>query len=116
MGDERLRRALGWGSVGSGLVLLAFADRVCRLLQLRDRSAHVRAAGLRDVIIGLGIVTRRDRRPWLWARSLSDAFDSAWLWKTVRERPRGAGGRAAVAAGGLGLTLIDFAAILTPKG
>ncbi|WNG44043.1 hypothetical protein F0U60_07995 [Archangium minus] len=116
MDDARLQRALGWGSLGSGLVLLAFANRVCRLLQLRGRSMHVRAAGLRDVVIGLGIVTRRDRRPWLWARSVSDAFDSAWLWKTARERPRGAGRRAALAAGGLGLTLIDFAAVLTPKG
>ncbi|HEX8822889.1 MAG TPA: hypothetical protein VF794_23380 [Archangium sp.] len=112
MGDERLPRALGWGSVGSGLVLLAFADRIRRLLRLRGRSAHVRAAGMRDVVIGLGLLMHRDRRPWLWARSVSDALDTAWLWKTVRERPRGARRRAAVAAGGLGLTLVDFAEVL----
>lgn len=116
MNDERLRRALGWGSVGSGLVLLAFAGRICRLLRLRGRSAHVRAVGARDVVIGLGIVMRRDRRPWLWARTVSDAFDSAWLWKTVRERPRGAGRRAVVAAAGIGLTLVDFAEVLPPQG
>ncbi len=73
---------------------------------------HVRAAGVRDVVIGLGLVMRRDRRPWLWARSVSDALDTAWLWKTVRERPRGASRRAALAAGGVGLTLVDFAAVL----
>ncbi len=111
MGDERLQRALGWGSVGSGLALLALADRIRRLLRLRDRSAHVRAAGVRDVIIGLGLVTRRDRRPWLWARLVSDALDTAWLWKTVRERPHGSRRRAVVAAGGLGLTLVDLAGV-----
>ncbi len=112
MDDERLQRALGWGSLGSGLVLLAFADRICRFLRLRGRSMHLRAVGVRDVVIGLGIVMQRERRPWLWARSLSDAFDTAWLWKTVRERPRGAGRRAAIATGGVGLTLVDFAEVL----
>ena len=112
MEDERVERVLGWGSVASGLVLLAFADRLRRLLRLRSRSVHVRAAGVRDVVIGLGLVMQRDRRPWLWARSVSDALDTAWLWKTVGERPCGAGRRAAVAVGGVGLTLVDFAEAL----
>ncbi|HEY0093976.1 MAG TPA: hypothetical protein VGB96_06615 [Archangium sp.] len=112
MNGECLRWALGWGSVGSGLVLLAFADRIRRLLQLRGRSGHLRAAGVRDIVIGLGLVRQRDRRPWLWARSISDALDTAWLWKTVRERPRGAGRRAVVAVGGVGLTLVDLAEVL----
>lgn len=112
MGDERLRRALGWGSVGSGLLLLVFAHRIRRLLRLPGRSGALRAAGVRDVLIGLGIVLGRDRRPWLWARSVSDALDTAWLCKTVRGSPRGAGRRAAVTAGGVGLTLVDVVAVL----
>ena len=115
MGDERPRRALGWGSVGSGLVLLAFADRIRRLLRLPGRSGNLRAAGVRDIVIGLGLVRQRDRRPWLWARSISDALDTAWLWKTVRKRPRGAGRRAVVAVGGVGLTLVDLAEVLREK-
>ena len=103
MGDERLRRALGWGSVGSGLALLLFAPRIRRLLRLPARSGALRAVGARDVLIGMGLVMGRDRRPWLWARSVSDALDTAWLWKARRP---------AVAVGGLGLTLVDFAEVL----
>ena len=103
MADERLQRALGWGSVGSGLLLLVFAHRVRRLLRLPCRSGALRAAGLRDVLIGLGLVMGRHRRPWLWARSVSDALDTAWLWKT---------GRAAVVVGGVGLTLVDCVEVL----
>jgi len=103
MGDERLRRALGWGSMGSGLLLLVFAHRIRRLLRLPCRSGALRAAGARDVLIGLGLVMGRDRRPWLWARAVSDALDTAWLWKK---------GRAAVAVGGVGLTLVDFVEVL----
>lgn len=110
MGNERLQQALGWGSMGSGLILLGFGGRIGRFLGLPDRSAHLRAVGARDIIIGLGLVIRRDRRPWLWARLVSDTLDTAWLWKTVRQRPRGAGRRAAVATGGVGLTLVDVAA------
>jgi hypothetical protein len=108
---ERLPLTLGWGSVGTGWVLLAFAGRVCRLLRLPDRTGLVRAVGVRDVIIGLGLVLGRERLPWLWARSVSDALDTAWLWKTVRERPHGSRRRAVVAAGGLGLTLVDLAGV-----
>jgi len=103
MADERLQRALGWGSVGSGLLLLVFAHRVRRLLRLPCRSGALRAAGLRDVLIGLGLVRGRDRRPWLWARSVSDALDTAWLWKK---------GHAAITAGGVGLTLVDLVEVL----
>lgn len=112
MEKEPLERALGWGSVVSGLGLLTLAHRICRLLQLPTRERNVRAVGARDVLIGLGILGQRNRRPWLWARSVSDAFDTAWLWRTVREHPRGAGRRAVVAAGGVGLTLVDLAETL----
>jgi hypothetical protein len=111
MADERLQRALGWGSVGTGLVLLAFAGRVCRFIRLPGRSGLVRAVGVRDVLVGLGLVLGQERLPWLWARSLSDALDTAWLWKTVRERPHDSSRRAVIAVGGLGLTLVDLVGV-----
>jgi hypothetical protein len=111
MKDERLQCSLGWGSVGTGLVLLAFAGRVCRLMRLPGRTRLVRALGVRDVLIGLGVVRGRHRLPWLWARSLSDALDTAYLWKTVRQRPHDSSRRALLAVGGLGLTLVDLAGV-----
>jgi hypothetical protein len=107
MDDERPRRALGWGSMGSGLLLLSFAHRIRRLLRLPVRSGPLRAVGARDVLIGLGVVLGRHRLPWLWARSVSDALDTAWLWKK---------GRTALAVGGLGLTLVDLVAVRLTRG
>lgn len=112
MDDERLQRALGWGSVVSGLLLLAAPGPLARLFGLPAAPRTLRLVGARDVALGLGLALAPWRGPWLLARAVSDALDTAWLTRSVRTGAPGEARRAAVAAGGLGLTLVDVAEVL----
>lgn len=71
-------RRIGWLSVGTGLAGLTFLEPIVRGLSLR-RSSLVRAVALRDVAIGLGLVTGARQRSWLFARLGGDVMDAALL-------------------------------------
>ena len=74
--DERvLRGFVGWASVGFGIGMLLDPPRVARLFGVDGRVGLVRYLALRDLVVGLGALTQRDLRPWVWARALSDTTD-----------------------------------------
>jgi hypothetical protein len=97
-------RALGWGSIGIGLMELVAPHQVEQLLGLDHcHKTHgiLRALGVRELLHGVGILTESRTTPQLaagvWARVLGDALDSALLGiaATKTKRP---GSFAAVAA------------------
>jgi hypothetical protein len=97
-------RALGWGSIGIGLMELLAPHQVEHMLGLdHSHKTHgiLRALGVRELLHGIGIVTESRATPQLaagvWARVLGDALDSALLGiaATKTKRP---GSFAAVAA------------------
>jgi hypothetical protein len=75
-----LTRALGWISLVMGLSLLS-PTRAARLLGLGNRPRLMCAIGLRDIVIGTGLL--RYRRPAFWLRmqALADAIDAAIVGK-----------------------------------
>jgi hypothetical protein len=68
-------RVLGWISLGMGLTLLA-PDRPARRFGLGRAARLMAVIGVRDVVIGLGLL--RGRRPavWLHAQAAADAVDA----------------------------------------
>jgi hypothetical protein len=77
---DRTARALGWFSIGLGLVELLAPKAVTRPLGMESNGedAIVRAFGIRE--IGAGILTlSTEKKIGLWARVMGDAFDVAAL-------------------------------------
>ena len=92
MHARKLATALGWFSIGLGLVELFGGRRLGRWLGVPHRSGLVRLFGLREMASGIGILAGRDPRAWLNARVVGDALDAFALLGALRgynpERPR----------------------------
>lgn len=108
MDGDRLSQGLGWLSVSTGLKELAFSERICRLLAVRRHAELVRGLGVREVLIGLGLLTQRDARPWLWGRVAGDVLKLSLLAVTLRRPSRARGWRLSVTAMVAGITLVDI--------
>ncbi|WP_224249346.1 hypothetical protein [Hyalangium gracile] len=111
MDANRLSRGLGWWSVGLGLAELTFSERLCQRLGFRGRMELVRAHGVREVLEGVGLLTRRDPRPWLWARLAGDVLDLCVLGVTLRRVEVPIAWRLAGTLTAVGLTLVDALAV-----
>ncbi|ANN76642.1 hypothetical protein [Bordetella flabilis] len=83
----RLARGLGWFSIALGVAELAAPALVNSVCGLRARPATVRLYGLREIACGIGILTSRDPRPWLWARTAGDMVDLASLALADKDAP-----------------------------
>jgi len=108
--EKSLERGLGWFSIGLGAAAVAAPRVLCWLSGLRSPTL-MRLVGARELAAGIGILTQRDRAPWLWSRVVGDTFDLAAL--SVALARRGRRGRAAVALAAVaGVTALDvFAAV-----
>lgn len=75
---QELARTLGWFSLGLGLAQVAATRRVAHLIGVPDDSGNralLRAVGVREIVSGVGILTRPRPAGWLWARVGGDAMD-----------------------------------------
>src|SRR5687768_1706429 len=72
-----------------------------------------RLLGIRELVSGVGILTRKNSTPWLWSRVAGDAMDLALLG-TALSLPGTKQGRVAAAAAAVaGVTVLD---VLASKG
>jgi len=112
-GDGRLAAGLGWFSMGLGLAEVAMPGVLARVIGVRDSPGArelVRAAGLREIASGLGILTRDRPAGWVWARVGGDVMDLAMLGLAFRS-PESAPRRLAAATAALaGVTALDIVA------
>lgn len=99
----RLARGLGWFSIGLGLAQLVAPRAVSQVIGVRDDGntrTVLRAVGLREIVTGVGLLTRRRPAGWLWARAGGDVMDLALLGSALKSdqarRPRVAAAAAAV--------------------
>jgi len=106
MDARKLAKALGWLSLGLGLSELVAPGALARFLGVRKGVGLLRAYGLREIGAGVGILTRSNPTPWVWARVGGDVLDLASLGPALRQSPR-KGNIAAAAAFVLGATAMD---------
>jgi len=108
---RRSARGLGWFSLGLGLAEVLMPQAMARATGMRpDRTAQVRACGVREIVTGLGLLMARNPAPWLWARLGGDAIDLVALGSEAgRDSPRAATARLAMAAVA-GVAAVDGAA------
>jgi hypothetical protein len=103
-----LARALGWFSLGLGLVELVAGESVNRWVGTRAPPALTRAFGLREIGVGVGLLTASRLAPWMWGRVAGDALDLLALATTLEpggERRNQAGATLALVGG---ITLLDM--------
>jgi hypothetical protein len=78
--DERtLVRGFGLLSLGAGIALLAAPGLGARLFGMGERQQIARYLGLRDLVVGAGLVSGRAPRRWVQARMVADAADAVML-------------------------------------
>ncbi len=110
--DERIGDTLGWLSVGLGVAALFAPKALGRAMGMPHQSALLRAVGARELVSGAGLLTQKDRTPWLWSRVVGDAMDLALIGTALRPtnpgRGRALGALAVVGA----VTAADIAASL----
>jgi uncharacterized membrane protein len=84
---ERLTRGLGWFSIGLGAAQVLTPSGMDRAVGVRDnsrnRSVMAGVGGARELAVGVGILSRRWPKSWLWARVAGDMLDLAMLGRAM---------------------------------
>jgi uncharacterized membrane protein len=107
--DENLAVGLGWFSIGLGLAELLAPRKVGETAGIRGHDYSLRAAGMRELMSGIGILSQPRAAGWLWSRVAGDVIDLSMLTTALKsagdeqQRRRAAGAIAAVA----GVTALD---------
>jgi hypothetical protein len=84
-----LSRGLGWFSIALGAAELFGGRRLAASLGMEHRTPLFRLFGLREILVGLGILSRPTSPALLWARVGGDALDLAALAGGLRaDNPR----------------------------
>ena len=71
--------ALGWFSIALGVTELLAPRLLARASGLRRGSLLMQAFGVREIATGIGLLTQKDKTPWLWARTAGDVLDLATI-------------------------------------
>jgi hypothetical protein len=108
---DRLARALGWFSIGLGLVELVAPDRLARGLGLAGREPLLRAYGAREIASGL-VTLSPDKRFGLWSRVAGDMLDIASLMPALHAYNPKRGNAKVAQAMVIGVTALDLMAAL----
>lgn len=109
--EERLGNALGWFSIGLGLVELLAPRAVARTLGMPPQwTPLLRLFGARELACGIGLLSQPRSPAWRWARVAGDALDTAALGAAMFA-PAGQRRRlAATAAVASGIIALDLRA------
>ena len=88
---ERRAVALGWFSIGLGLAELVAPRQVARLIGADEDDATTHAVlmgtGVRELVCGLGLLSKSRPATWAWARVAGDVMDIAllgYVWNANR--------------------------------
>ncbi len=79
MDENKVARSIGWVSIGVGLALVATPARMTKGFGMGERPNLGRFLGVRDLVLGAGLLRSERLSPWLRARAISDAGDAALL-------------------------------------
>ena len=70
-----LARGLGWFSIALGTMEVLAPRAITRFLGMRGHEGLVRAYGLREIGVGIGVLQAKNPAPWVWGRVGGDALD-----------------------------------------
>jgi len=111
-----LANGLGWFSIGLGVAEIVAARELTKLIGVKPsprNQAVMQAMGVREVVKGVGILSKDRPTDWLWGRVAGDMLDVALLGRALSsqsERP----GRTTTAIGAvLGVAALDILAAQT---
>lgn len=76
--EDQLARALGWFSIGLGIMELLAPRRITETLGMEGSETLVRAFGVREIVSGIMSLSV-DKNVGLWARVGGDGLDAAAL-------------------------------------
>lgn len=79
MDEHDLARILGWVSIGVGLSIIAAPVPLMRAFGMGDRPKLGRFLGVRDLVLGAGILWGQNTRAWVRARGVADTLDGALI-------------------------------------
>ena len=79
MDEHGLARALGWVSIGLGLAIVAAPGPLMKAFGLGDRPNLGRFLGVRDLVLGTGLLLGQNTATWCRARGIADALDVALI-------------------------------------
>src|SRR3954452_11067748 len=88
---DSLAQFLGWFSLGLGSAQLVAPRLMCRLVGASGEGFSrtlMRVMGVRELVQGVGILTRPRPTAWLWSRVAGDALDLSLLGMTVAKNRR----------------------------
>ena len=108
--NDLLTVGLGWFSVALGAAELILPGGLASVVGVRKRRMLFRLLGIRELISGVGILTRKNSTPWLWSRVAGDAMDLALLGTALTLPGTKQGRVAAAAAAVAGVTVLDVMA------
>jgi uncharacterized membrane protein len=109
--DGALAAGLGWFSLGLGLVELSAPGLLARAIGVSDNPDNrelLRAAGMREIASGVGILTRPRQAGWVWSRVGGDVMDLALLGLGFRSSHADTGRLAIATAAVAGVTALDL--------
>jgi hypothetical protein len=106
--SDNLAKALGWFSIGLGLVELIGARRMAQALGMEGREGLLRAYGAREIASGVTCLSA-DGMAGVWSRVAGDALDLATLFHAYSDdNPKKTNVGLAIAAVA-GVALLDLA-------
>lgn len=106
---DNLGKALGWLSMGLGLMELLAPRRITRALGMEGQEALVRAYGAREIVSGM-LSLSTEKNLGLWSRVGGDGIDIATLLTALREDNPKKHNVATAVAMVAGITLLDLMA------
>lgn len=114
-----LPRSIGWFSVGLGAAQLLAPERVDRLIGVEPTPGSrtvMRAVGLQELVVGLGILRRERAAGLFWARLAGDLSHLALLANAYTSDPRDRGRLRNAAGAVLATAALDVAAAVRTTG
>jgi uncharacterized membrane protein len=108
--NDMLSQGLGWFSIALGAAELLLPGGLASVAGVRKHRLLFRLLGIRELVSGVGILTRKNSTPWLWSRVAGDAMDLALLGTALTIPGTKQGRVAAAAAAVAGVTVLDVMA------
>ncbi|MBT1071057.1 hypothetical protein [Pelotalea chapellei] len=108
MNVRNLALGLGVFSIGLGVTELVAPGKLAKALGMKKRTKLVQLYGLREVATGIGLLSRKNKGPWVWARVVGDVADLATLGQARKAKSHYRKNAAVAAAAVAGVTALDI--------